>query len=129
MIDNATFIRLPDVAEVQDAVRSSRSIAWFNKQPAVLIQITKQGDANVIDTVDRVRALIPELKQWIPGGVEISTLVDRTGTIRASVADMQLTLLATVLLVMLVVFAFLRRITTTIAAGLLVAPAPAGTCA
>src|SRR4029078_12605671 len=109
--------RLSDVAEVEDSVRNSRSIAWFNKQPAVLIQITKQGDANVIDTVDRVKALIPELKQWIPGGVEISTLVDRTGTIRASVLDMQWTLLATAFLVMLVVFVFLRRITPTIAAG------------
>ena len=65
---NGNFVRLSDVAEVEDSVRNSRSIAWFNKQPAVLIQITKQGDANVIDTVDRVRALIPELKQWIPGG-------------------------------------------------------------
>src|SRR5204862_2854801 len=79
------FVRLADVADVEDSVRNSRSIAWFNKQPAVLIQITKQGDANVIDTVDRVRALLPELKQWLPGGVEISTLVDRTSTIRASV--------------------------------------------
>ncbi|MFX8254426.1 efflux RND transporter permease subunit, partial [Acinetobacter baumannii] len=76
-----------------------RSIAWFNKQPAVLIQITKQGDANVIDTVDRVKALIPALKQWIPAGVDISILVDRTSTIRASVLDMQWTLLATAVLV------------------------------
>jgi multidrug efflux pump len=126
---SGNFVRLSDVAEVEDSVRNSRSIAWFNKQPAVLIQITKQGDANVIDTVDRVRALIPELKQWIPGGVEISTLVDRTGTIRASVQDMQLTLLATVFLVMLVVFVFLRRITPTIAAGVSVPLALAGTCA
>src|SRR6202790_1433983 len=123
------FVRLSDVAEVADSVRNSRSIAWFNKQPAVLIQITKQGDANVIDTVDRVKALIPELKQWLPGGVEISTLVDRTGTIRASVQDMQLTLLATAFLVMVVVFAFLRRITPTIAAGISVPLALAGTCA
>src|SRR6266566_4199585 len=126
---NGSFVRLSDVAEVEDSVRNSRSIAWFNKQPAVLIQITKQGDANVIDTVDRVRALIPELKQWIPAGVEISTLVDRTGTIRASVQDMQLTLLATVILVMGVVFVFLRRITPTIAAGVSVPLALAGTCA
>src|SRR6201985_2861141 len=97
---SGNFVRLADVAEVEDSVRNSRSIAWFNKQPAVLIQITKQGDANVIDTVDRVKALVPELKQWIPAGVEISTLVDRTGTIRASVLDMQLTLLATAFLVM-----------------------------
>src|SRR6266566_3966658 len=126
---NGNFVRLSDVAEVEDSVRNNRSIAWFNKQPAVLIQITKQGDANVIDTVDRVKALIPELKQWIPAGVEISTLVDRTGTIRASVQDMQLTLLATAFLVMVVVFAFLRRITPTIAAGVSVPLALAGTCA
>ena len=126
---NGNFVRLSDVADVADSVRSSRSIAWFNKQPAVLIQITKQGDANVIDTVDRVRSLIPELKQWIPGGIEISTLVDRTGTIRASVQDMQLTLLATAILVMVVVFAFLRRLTPTIAAGVSVPLALAGTCA
>ena len=126
---NGNFVRLSDVADVANSVRSSRSIAWFNKQPAVLIQITKQGDANVIDTVDRVRALIPKLKQWIPGGIEISTLVDRTGTIRASVQDMQLTLLATAILVMVVVFAFLRRLTPTIAAGVSVPLALAGTCA
>jgi multidrug efflux pump len=126
---NGSFVRLSDVAEVEDSVRNSRSIAWFNRQPAVLIQITKQGDANVIDMVDRVRALIPELKQWIPAGVEISTLTDRTGTIRASVEDMQLTLLATAFLVMLVVFVFLRRMTPTIAAGVSVPLALAGTCA
>jgi multidrug efflux pump len=126
---NGNFVRLSDVATVEDSVRNSRSIAWFNKQPAVLIQITKQGDANVIDTVDRVRALLPELRQWIPGGVDISTLVDRTGTIRASVDDMQWTLLATAFLVMVVVFAFLRRITPTIAAGVSVPLALAGTCA
>jgi multidrug efflux pump len=126
---SGNFVRLSDVADVEDSVRNVRSIAWFNKQPAVLIQITKQGDANVIDTVDRVRALIPELRKWIPGGVEISTLVDRTGTIRASVEDMQLTLLATVFLVMAVVFAFLRRLTPTVAAGVSVPLALAGTCA
>jgi multidrug efflux pump len=123
------YVRLADVAEVEDSVRNARSIAWFNKQPAVLIQITKQGDANVIDTVDRVKEMIPDLKQWIPAGIEISILTDRTGTIRASVEDMQLTLLATVVLVMVVVFVFLRRITPTIAAGVSVPLALAGTCA
>jgi multidrug efflux pump len=126
---NGSFVRLSDIADVTDSVRNSRSIAWFNKQPAVLIQITKQGDANVIDTVDRVRELIPDLKQWIPAGVEISVLTDRTGTIRASVQDMQLTLLATAILVMVVVFVFLRRITPTVAAGVSVPLALAGTCA
>ncbi|HEY1153938.1 MAG TPA: efflux RND transporter permease subunit, partial [Pseudolabrys sp.] len=126
---SGNFLRLSDVAEVKDATRNSRSIAWFNKQPAVLLLITKQGDANVIDTVDRVRALIPELKQWIPASVEISVLTDRTGTIRASVEDMEWTLGATALLVMLVVFVFLRRITPTVAAGISVPLALAGTCA
>ncbi|MGA2289599.1 efflux RND transporter permease subunit [Bradyrhizobium sp.] len=126
---NGNFVRLADVAEVEDSVRNTRSIAWFNEKPAILIQISKQGDANVIDTVDRVKVLLPELRQWIPGGVDISTLVDRTGTIRASVEDMQLTLLATAFLVMLVVFVFLRRITPTIAAGISVPLALAGTCA
>src|ERR1700709_2689396 len=111
------------------AARNALSNSGFNKQPAVLIQITKQGDANVIDVVDRVRALIPEIKQWIPAGVEISILTDRTGTIRASVEDMQLTLLATAFLGMLVVCVFLRRITPTIAAGVSVPLALAGTCA
>ncbi|MCB1392651.1 efflux RND transporter permease subunit [Nitrobacter sp.] len=123
------FVRLSEVADVKDATRNSRSIAWFNKRPAVLIQVTKQGDANVIDTVDRVRALLPELKQWIPGGVEVSVIADRTSTIRASVEDMEWTLLATAFLVMMVVFAFLRRLTPTIAAGVSVPLALAGTCA
>ncbi|WP_439925338.1 efflux RND transporter permease subunit [Nitrobacter sp. JJSN] len=123
------FVRLSDVADVKDATRNSRSIAWFNKKPAVLIQITKQGDANVIDTVDRVKALIPDLKQWIPAGVEISIIVDRTGTIRASVDDMEWTLLATAFLVMIVVYVFLRRFTPTVAAGVSVPLALAGTCA
>lgn len=122
------FVRLSDVADVKDATRNSRSIAWFNKQPAVLIQVTKQGDANVIDTVDRVRALLPELKKWIPGGVDVSIIVDRTGTIRASVEDMEWTLLATAFLVMVVVFTFLRRLTPTVAAGISVPLALAGTC-
>jgi len=126
---NGNFVKLSDVATVLDATRNTRSIAWFNKQPAVLILITKQQDANVIETVDRVKALLPELKQWIPGGVEISILSDRTGTIRANVDDMEWTLGATALLVMLVVFVFVRRLTPTIAAGISVPLALAGTCA
>ncbi|RTL54698.1 MAG: acriflavine resistance protein B [Bradyrhizobiaceae bacterium] len=126
---DGNFMRLSDVATVIDATRSSRSIAWFNKQPAVLLQITKQADANVIDTVDRIKTLLPQLKQWIPAAVTISTLTDRTGTIRASVDDMQWTLAATCVLVMLVVFVFLRRAVPTIAAGISVPLALAGTCA
>ncbi len=126
---NGNAVRLSDIAEVKDGARDSRSIAWYNKQPAVLLIITKQPDANVIATVDAVRALLPDLQRWIPQGVEISVLSDRTGTIRASVHDMEWTLGATVVLVMFVVFVFLRRGTPTIAAGVSVPLALAGTCA
>ncbi len=92
-------------------MRNSLSAGWYNRKPSVLLIITKQGDANVIETVDRIKALLPELQEWIPAGIEISVLTDRTQTIRASMHDMQRTLGATVVLVMLVVFLFLRRTT------------------
>src|SRR5262249_49854626 len=95
----------------------------------VLLIITKQGDANVIETVDRIRTLIPEIQRWIPAGIDISVLSDRTGTIRASVFDMQVTLGLSVVLVMLVVYLFLRRGTPTVAAGITVPLSLAGTCA
>jgi len=126
---DGTVIRLSDVASIQPSVRDTRSAGWYNRDPSVLLMITKQGDANVIDTVDRIYALLPELRQWIPAGVEISVLSDRTLTIRASVYDMQLTLAATIVLVMLVVFLFLRRTAATLAAGVTVPLSLAGTCA
>lgn len=126
---NGDVVRLSDVARVDNATLSSRAFAWFNSQPAVLLIITKNNDANVIATVDRVKALLPEIKKWIPAGVEISILADRTGTIRASVFDMQVTLALAALLVMVVVFLFLRRMTPTVAAGVSVPLALMGTFA
>jgi multidrug efflux pump len=126
---NGNIVRLEDIATVEQATRNSRASAWFNGQPAILLTVTKQNDANVIETVDRIRALLPELRRWIPAGIDISVLSDRTGTIRASVRDMQYTLMAAVLLVMLVVFLFLRRATPTLAAGITVPLSLAGTCA
>src|ERR1700730_495064 len=126
---DGTVVRLSAVASIRQGVRNTLSAAWFNKQPSVLLIITKQADANVIETVDRIKVLLPELRRWIPAGIKISTLTDRTLTIRASVSDMQLTLAATVALVMMVVFAFLRRLTPTIAAGITVPLSLAGTCA
>ncbi len=126
---DGTVIRLSTVATIRPSVRNSRSAGWFNRDPSVLLIITKQADANVIDTVDRIYALLPELRQWIPAGLDISVLTDRTQTIRASVHDMQLTLAATAVLVMLVVFLFLRRTAATIAAGVTVPLSLAGTCA
>ena len=126
---NGTVIRLSSVATIRPSVRNTRSAGWFNRDPSVLLIITKQGNANVIDTVDRIYELLPELRQWVPEGLDISVLSDRTQTIRASVHDMQLTLAATIGLVMLVVFLFLRRAAPTAAAGVTVPLALSGTCA
>jgi len=103
---SGTVVRLGAIADVELGVRNSRSAAWFNMQPSVLLVVTKQADANVIDTVDRIYEMLPELKRWIPADVQISVLSDRTTTIRASIRDMQWTLLATIVLVMMVVFLF-----------------------
>ncbi|HET7847535.1 MAG TPA: efflux RND transporter permease subunit [Pseudolabrys sp.] len=126
---DGNVIRLTDIASITPGVRSTRSAGWYNRDPSVLLIITKQADANVIDTVDGIYALLPELRQWIPAGLDISVLADRTQTIRASVQDMQLTLAATVCLVMVVVFLFLRRTAATVAAGITVPLSLAGTCA
>ncbi len=124
---NGVPIRLKDVAQVVQATRNARSAALYNLEPAVLLFITKQPDANVIETVDGVKALIPELKRWIPAGINIDILSDRTQTIRASVHDMELTLLLSVVLVMMVVLLFLRRAAPMIAAGVTVPLSIAGT--
>src|SRR5229473_1354877 len=126
---NGAVVKLSAVASIELGVRDLRAAAWFNGQPSVLLVINKQANSNVIETVDRIYALLPEIKRWIPAGIDISVLSDRTQTIRASVFDMQLTLVATVVLVMLVVFVFLRRAATTVAAGVTVPLALAGTCA
>ncbi len=126
---NGTIVRVADVASVENSTRNSRSAALYNKQPAVLLIITKQAEANVIDTVDRIKAQIPEIKRWIPSDLDVSILTDRTTTIRASVKDMQITLILSILLVMLVVFVFMRRGVPTIAAGITVPLSLAGTCA
>src|SRR5882757_1115889 len=114
---NGTVVRLSAVASIEAGVRNSLSAGWFNGQPSVLLVITKQANSNVIETVDRIYELLPEIKKWISPGIDISVLSDRTMTIRASVEDMQLTLIATVILVMHVVFVFLRRVAATLAAG------------
>src|ERR1700712_583929 len=126
---DGTAVRLADIATVEPGVRNSRSDAWYDGKPAVLLNITKEANANVIATVDAVKALIPELKKVIPAGIHISILSDRTTTIHASVNDMQWTLLATVCFVMAVVFVFLRRATPTLAAGVTVPLSLAGTFA
>ncbi len=122
-------IRLGDVAEVVDATTNARLSASFNAKPAILLSITKASGANVIETVDNVRTVLPLLQSWMPAGVELTILSDRTTTIRASVNDVQISLVISVVLVLLVVLLFMRRAVPTIAAAVTVPLSLAGTVA
>jgi multidrug efflux pump len=101
-------VRLSDVAEVTDSVQDVRNLGLFNGDPAVLIIVSKQPGANVIQTIDRIMALLPQLRASIPADITINVAMDRTQTIRASLHDIEQTLVIAVLLVILVVFVFLR---------------------
>ena len=124
---NGAILRLRDVANVHEGVANNKLAAWYDKQPGVLLTITKTQNANVIDTVDGVKALLPQLEAWMPSGVAVHVLSDRTATIRASVADVQVTLLLTVALVLMVVALFMRRLMPTLAVGVTVPLSIAGT--
>jgi multidrug efflux pump len=106
-------VRLSDVAEVRDAAESIRASGYANGKPSVLVILFRQPNANIIDTVDRVRAMLPQLKADIPPTIEMRVGMDQTMTIRASVHDVERTLIISVILVVLVVFVFLRNARTT----------------
>ncbi len=112
------IIRLTDVVSVRDGQRNARSAGVFNNRPALIVQISRAANANIVETSDRVRALLPELKQWLPADLDIVIVADRTQTIRASLAEMNFTLGLSIVLVMLIVFLFLGRVTATLAAGI-----------
>jgi multidrug efflux pump len=113
-------VRLADVAHVEDGVEDVRSWGLANGKPAIVVVIFRQPGANIIDTVDRVRALLPALQASIPQGIDLSVMIDRTPTIRASIADVELTLVISIALVVLVVFVFLRNLWATIIPGVVV---------
>ena len=102
-------MRLGDVADVQDSVEDIHNVGLANGKPAVLIIVFRQPGANIIATVDRVRAALPQLKASISPAIDLNVVLDRTTTVRASVADIEVTLIISVILVILVVFAFLAR--------------------
>jgi multidrug efflux pump len=112
--NNGSAVRLGDVAEVTDSVSDRRNIGLANGKPGVLIIVFRQPGANIIDTVDRVRALMPFLQSSISPAIDLTIAMDRTVTVRASVKDIETTLIISVVLVILVVFAFLRTIRATI---------------
>ena len=107
-------IRLSDVADVVDGVEDVRNRGFTDGEPSVLLVVFRQPGANIIETVDRVRAALPGLQAEIPAGMRMTVVVDRSTTIRASVADVQGTLLLSIALVILVVFVFLRDVRTTL---------------
>jgi len=107
-------VRLGDVADVEDSVSDRRNIGLANGKPGVLIIVFRQPGANIIETVDRVRTLMPFLRSSISPAIDLSIAMDRTVTVRASVKDIETTLIISVILVILVVFAFLRTVRATI---------------
>src|SRR5947199_4398364 len=111
---NGAPVRLSDVADVVDGVENVRQAAWMNDKPAVIGNIQRQPGANIITVVDRIKRLLPQLKASLPSAIEITTLTDRTTTIRASVADVEFTLILTIALVVMVMFLFLRSLSATI---------------
>ena len=102
-----------DVANVVDSAENVKQAAWENDKPAVIVNIQRQPGANIINVVDRIQNLLPQLKASLPSSVQVSILTDRTTTIRASVKDVQFELMLTVALVVLVIFLFLRSLSAT----------------
>ncbi|KAA0946049.1 MULTISPECIES: MdtB/MuxB family multidrug efflux RND transporter permease subunit [unclassified Pseudomonas] len=111
---NGAPLRLKDVAQIVDGAENERLAAWANENQAVLLNIQRQPGANVIEVVDRIKALLPSITDNLPAGLEVTVLTDRTQTIRASVTDVQHELLIAIALVVMVTFLFLRRFSATI---------------
>ena len=111
---NGAPLYLSDVADVIEDAENTRLAAWMNDAPAIIMNIQRQPGANVIEVVDRIKALLPQLQGALPASVDVAVLTDRTVTIRASVKDVQFDLLLAVALVVMVIFLFLRNVAATI---------------
>src|SRR5712675_2384037 len=111
---NGSPVRLRDVAETIDGAQNTKLAAWMNLTPAVLLNVQRQPAANVIEVVDNIKALLPQLQAALPAAIDVSVLTDRTVTIRASVVDVEFELMLAVVLVVLVIFVFLRSARATI---------------
>jgi hydrophobe/amphiphile efflux-1 (HAE1) family protein len=120
-------VRLDAFGNAVEGVENDRLAGWSGTNRAVLVIIQKQAGANVIETVDRIRAALPQLERWMPAGIELNILSDRTLTIRASVHDVEFSLLVSIALVVMVIFLFLRRFWPTLIANITVPLALSGT--
>ena len=124
---NGAAIRLSDIANVQDSVENLRSAGLANGRPCALVIIFRQPGANIIDTVDGIREALPQLKASIPSAIDLTVVMDQTTTIRASVLDVERTLVISIGLVILVVFIFLRNLRSTIIPAVVVPVSLIGT--
>ncbi len=124
---NGAPVRLSDISQVDDSVEDVRNTGLFNGKPAVLVIVFRQPGANIIETVDGVRASLPFLEASVNPSIKIGVVMDRTTTVRASVSDVQHTLLISIILVVLVVFAFLRTVRATVIPGIAVPLSLVGT--
>jgi multidrug efflux pump len=111
---NGSPVRVSDVAHVVDGVEDAQKAAWMSTTPAVIMNVQRQPGANIINVVDRIEHLLPQLMNNLPPSVKVTVLTDRTVTIRASVRDVKFELLMTIALVVLVIFLFLRRVSATV---------------
>jgi multidrug efflux pump len=111
---NGSPVKLTEVADVIDGAENVRQAAWMNETPSVILNIQRQPGANIIEVVDRVKALLPQMRESLPASIKVDVLTDRTITIRASVEDVQYELMMTIGLVVFVIFVFLRNIPATV---------------
>ncbi len=126
---NGAPVRVRDIGRAIDGPENTRQAAWANGKPSINLMVLKQPGANVIDTVDRIKAILPQLQAAIPPAVKVDILSDRTTTIRASISDVQFTLVLTIALVVMVIFVFLRSFWATIIPSVTVPLALVGTFA
>ena len=110
---NGAPVRLSAIGSVIGGVENNRVAAWYRKDPAVVMDIQRQPGANIVETVDRVKVMLPSLQKIMPAGIQLAIVTDRTETIRASVDDVQYTLILSIVLVVGVIFAFLRTLRAT----------------
>jgi len=126
---NGAPVRLSDVARVVSGPENTKIGSWMNLEPAIIVNVQRQPGANVIQVVDRIKTLLPELKDSLPSAADVTVLTDRTTTIRASVSDVEFELALAVVLVVLVIFIFLRNVPATIIPSLSVPLSIVGTFA
>jgi multidrug efflux pump len=126
---NGAAVRLRDVADVTDSVQNVRAAGYLNGKRAVMLIIFRQPGANIIQTVDNIRGQLPIIKASISSGIDLTVVLDRTTTIRASLSDVEKTLLTSTVLVILVVFLFLRNVRSTFIPGIAMPVSLIGTCA